>query len=255
MPSPEPPARPTVALEWRSDRVIARLDRPDRKNAINSVMVAELHALLDRLEEEPRTLIITGGQDGTFAAGADIEEVSRRGWREALGALNVRAFERIRRAPMPVVAAIDGHAIGGGAELAYAADIRIASDRAVFGNPETRLGILAGAGACYRLPALVGESLAKEMLLAGRQLDASAALAAGLVSRVVPAAELMSTAHGVADAIADGSATAVRLTKAVIDSPPGSHPTVDVLRQAVLFESDEKKLRMQAFLNRRRNRG
>lgn len=245
---------PTLSLDRRPDRVVARLDRPERRNAITAAMVGELHALLDELEAEPRTLIVTGGDGGVFAAGADIGELRERGRDEALAGINVTLFERLRRTPMPVIAAVDGLALGGGAELAYAADIRVASDRAVFGNPETRLGILAGAGACYRLPALVGESLAKEVLLAGRQLDAAEAQAAGLVSRVVPAAGLLAAAHAVADDIAKGSALAVRLTKATIDSPPSAHPALDVLAQAVLFEDGEKATRMQAFLDRRRER-
>jgi enoyl-CoA hydratase len=245
---------PTIDVEWRSDRVVARLDRPERRNAINADMVAELHALLDRLVAEPQTLIVTGGDQGTFAAGADIGELLERDRLDALAGINVTVFERLRRLPMPVIAAVDGPAIGGGAELAYAADIRIASDRAVFANPETQLGILAGAGACYRLPALVGEGLAKEMLLAGRRLDATEALAAGLVSRVVAPGDLLAAAHAVADEVGKGSRLAVRLTKAAVDSPPSAHPGFEILAQAVLFEDPEKVTRMQAFLDRRSTR-
>lgn len=241
----------TLDVDWRSDRTIVRFNRPERKNAINVAMVEELHEVLDRLERAPTALLLTGGDDGLFVSGADVSEVIERRRTEALAAINIGAFDRIKRLPLPVVAAIDGAAIGGGAELAYAADIRVASTRAVFGQPEVRLGILAGAGGTYRLPALVGGSLANEMLLAGRMLDASEALAAGLVSRVVAPSELLDCANGVIDEIVKASPAALRLTKAAIESPAAAHPLVDVLAQALLFEDEEKDRRMRAFLDRR----
>jgi enoyl-CoA hydratase/carnithine racemase len=154
---------------------------------------------------------------------------------------------------MPTVAAVDGWALGGGAELAYACDIRIAGPKAVFGNPEPGLGILAAAGACWRLTELVGESVAKQVLLAGRNLDARAALDCGLVMDVVPADRLTAEAHALLDRMARSSALALRLTKLVTDAP-GAHPTADDLAQAVLFESRDKEERMTRFLEKRRNR-
>ncbi|GAB2902054.1 hypothetical protein GCM10022245_41780 [Streptomyces mayteni] len=143
-----------------------------------------------------------------------------------------------------------GWALGGGAELAYACDLRIAGPDAVFGNPEPGLGIIAGAGACWRLPELVGESIAKQVLLAGRNLDAPAALAAGLVIDVVPAERLLDEAHALLDRMARASATALRLTKLVVDAP-GAHPVADDLAQAVLFEGRDKEERMRHFLEKR----
>jgi enoyl-CoA hydratase/carnithine racemase len=151
---------------------------------------------------------------------------------------------------MPTVAAVDGWALGGGAELSYACDLRIAGPDAVFGNPEPGLGILAAAGACWRLPELVGESVAKQVLLAGRNLDARAALAAGLVIDVVPADRLLDEAHALLDRMARSSAAALRLTKLVVDSP-GAHPVADDLAQAVLFEGQDKRERMTRFLEKR----
>ncbi|WP_428837634.1 enoyl-CoA hydratase/isomerase family protein [Streptomyces olivaceiscleroticus] len=239
----------TLRVEERADRVVVTLYRPTARNAISGQMISELHAVCDLLERDPKLLLLTG-HGGVFAGGADIAELLRRGRDEALQGINSRLFERVRRLPMPTVAAVDGWALGGGAELSYACDIRIAGPDAVFGNPEPGLGILAAAGASWRLPELVGESVAKQVLLAGRNLDAAAALATGLVMEVVPADELLDRAHAVLDRMARSSATALRLTKLVVDAP-GAHPVADDLAQAVLFEGQDKRDRMTRFLEKR----
>ncbi|MCW7944305.1 enoyl-CoA hydratase [Streptomyces hygroscopicus] len=239
----------TLQVEEREDRVVVTLHRPEARNAISGRMIDELHEVCDRLTRTPKLLLLTG-HAGVFAGGADIAELLRRGSSEALQGINSRLFERVRRLPMPTVAAVDGWALGGGAELAYACDLRIAAEDAVFGNPEPGLGILAAAGACWRLPELVGESVAKQVLLAGRNLDAPAALAAGLVIAVVPADKLLDEAHALLDRMARSSAMALRLTKLVVDSP-GAHPVADDLAQALLFEGEDKKDRMARFLEKR----
>jgi len=236
----------TVLVEELDDRVVVTLRRPEARNAINAAMVGELHEICSALEERPRLLLITGA-DGTFAAGADIAELRERGRDQALQGLNSRLFDRIARLPLPTVAAVDGYALGGGAELAYACDLRLASPAATFGNPEPGLGILAAAGACWRLRELVGASVAKQVLLAGRRLDADDAYRLGLVAAVVPAGELLKHAHGVLDRMARSGPLALRLTKLVADAP-GGHPVADDLAQAILFESDDKRARMDAFL-------
>src|SRR5262245_3001699 len=191
-----------LRVEERDDRVVVTLDRPDKRNAIDSNLVAALHDVCARLEREPRLLLLTGA-DGVFAGGADIAQLRERGRLDALAAINIGLFERIRRLPLPSVAAIDGPALGGGAELAYACDLRICAARAFFGQPEVRLGILAGAGSCYRLPALVGEGMAKEMLFTGRRVQAAEAFAIRLVNRVVEdPVELLPAAHAMLDEIA-----------------------------------------------------
>jgi enoyl-CoA hydratase len=240
----------TLLVEEREDRVVVTLHRPEARNAISGRMIDELHEVCAELERVPKLLLLTG-HGHVFAGGADIAELLRRGRDEALQGINSRLFERVRRLPMPTLAAVDGWALGGGAELAYACDLRIAGPDAVFGNPEPGLGILAAAGACWRLPELVGESVAKQVLLAGRNLDARAALAAGLVIDVVPADELLDAAHMLLDRMARSSATALRLTKLVVDSP-GAHPVADDLAQAVLFEGQDKKDRMTQFLENKR---
>lgn len=234
-----------------ADRVEVILDRPEVRNAISREMAAELHAVCEELEAEPRILILAG-TTVVFASGADIAELRERTAADALLGINSRVFDRIARLPMPVIAAIDGWALGGGAELAYAADIRIAGEGLKIGNPETGLGIIAAAGATWRLPAIVGPALAADLLLTGRTLDAAEALDAGLVSRVVPSAELLAAAHEVADRIARNDPLATRLTKEVLAAPLSEHPAIDERAQAVLFESPEKHRRMTEFLDRKK---
>jgi enoyl-CoA hydratase/carnithine racemase len=242
----------SLRIEERDDRVIVTLNRPEKRNAIDAGMVAALHELCASLEAQPKLLLLTGGTDGVFAGGADIGQLRDRGRLEALAGINVGIFERLRRLPMPTLAAVDGPALGGGAELAYACDLRICTSRAFFGQPEVRLGIMAGAGATYRLPALVGETLAKELLFTGRRVPAAEALAIRLVNRVVEEPdELLPAAHALLDEISAGSTLAVRLTKLALDAP-AAHPVAELLGQAVLFEDDEKRERMDDFLARRR---
>ena len=240
-----------VRVEERDDRLVVALDRPAKRNALDSAMVDALHDVCATLERSPKLLLLTGGAGGVFAGGADIAQLRERGRLEALAAINMGLMERVRRLPMPTLAAVDGPALGGGAELAYACDLRICTSRAYFGQPEVRLGIIAGAGACFRLPALVGEGLAKEMLYTGRPVLAAEALAVRLVNRAVEdPAELLPAAHAMLDDIAKGSPLAVRLTKAVVDAAPAAHPQLDLASQAILFEDEEKRARMTAFLER-----
>lgn len=239
-----------LRVDDRPDRLHIRLNRPEVRNAIDRTMVDELHAVCAELEREPRVLILSGAP-GVFASGADIAELRERRRDDALAGINSRIFVRIAELPMPVIAVIDGWALGGGAELAYAADFRIASDTAKIGNPETSLGILAAAGASWRLKELVGEPLAKEILLAGRVLNAEEALAVRLVTEVHPAAVLEAAADALADRIAKQDPLAVRFSKAVFHAPREAHPVVDEQAQAVLFESEAKFVRMTAFLERR----
>ena len=171
MPEPVPGA---LLLERRDDRVVATLNRPEKRNAIDQGMIDELHALCEELERDPRVLILIGA-GGVFASGADIGQLRDRTAEDARRGINSTAFRRIRSLPMPVIAAVDGYALGGGAELAYAADIRIATPRVKFGNPETGLGIIAAAGATWRLPEIVGHARASELLLTGRIIDADEA--------------------------------------------------------------------------------
>lgn len=240
----------TLRIDERDDRVVATLDRPEKRNAIDQATADALHELCARLEASPRTLILTGS-GGVFAAGADIGQLRDRTAADARRGINANAFIRIHELPMPVIAAIDGYALGGGAELAYAADIRIATPSLRIGNPETGLGIIAAAGATWRLPEIVGDARASELLLTGRILEAEEALRWGLVSSLHPADELLGAAHAIADRIAANDPLATQHTKRALRVPRAGHPSIELELQAELFESPEKHRRMTAFLERK----
>lgn len=242
-----------LRIERAEDRVTATLDRPETRNAIDQTMIDELHALCAELEEDPRILILIGS-GGIFASGADIAQLRDRRAQDARAGINTTAFRRIRALPMPVIAAVDGYALGGGAELAYAADIRIGTPGTRIGNPETGLGIIAAAGATWRLPQIVGEARAAELLLTGRQLSAQEALAWGLLSSLHEPDDLLAAAHAIADHIAANDPLATRHTKTALLAPPDRHPEIELELQAELFESTEKHRRMTAFLERRSRR-
>ncbi len=244
------PAGRGLVVEDLGDRVVARIDRPATRNAIDADLVAALHALCADLERDPRVLVLTGG-DGIFVSGANIAELRQRGRDDALRGINSTLFERVALLPMPTIAAVDGPALGGGAELAYACDLRLGTPRARFGNPEAGLGIMAAAGATWRLRDLVGEPLAKQVLLAGRVLDAQECLTAGLLGDVVEPDALMGAAHALADRVLRSSPLALRLTKLAMRMPPGAHPAFDDVAEAVLFETEDKVERMTAFLDGR----
>lgn len=238
--------------------VIARMNRPEVRNAIDETMVDEFHILCGLLERDPQILVITGcvaetskGPRGIFASGADIAQLRERRRDDALRGINSGVFHRIAKLPSPVIAAIDGFALGGGLELALAADFRIATPGAKFGQPEANLGIIAGAGALWRLKESVGTPLAKEILLAGRVLTGEEATQSHLVNELFEPGELEDGARAWAKKIGALDPLAVRLSKQLFDMPVEAHPAVDNIAQAVLFESAAKFDRMQAFLDRK----
>lgn len=242
-----------LLIEESDDRVVATLNRPERRNAIDQETIDALHALCADLETTPRTLILTGA-DGVFASGADIAQLRERRAEDARRGINAMAFIRVHDLPMPVIAALDGYALGGGAELAYAADIRICTPALRIGNPEPGLGIIAAAGATWRLPEIVGDARASELLLTGRALTADEALAWGLISAIHPADGLLGAAHAIADRIAANDPLAVQYTKRALRTPRAQHPQIEFELQAELFESPEKMRRMSEFLERKAKR-
>ncbi len=255
----DPAAFTTLRVTEAADRVAVQLNRPAVRNAIDAQMVAELHAVCASLEAAPKVLIISGipgdaaaGTKGIFASGADIAELRERRRDDALAGINSGLFDRIARLPMPVIAALDGYALGGGAELAYAADFRIGTPALRMGQPETSLGIMAAAGATWRLKELVGEPVAKQILLAGKVLTGEGALGVGLITELVESPELLEAAHALADKVCAQDQLAVQSTKRVFHEPRAAHPAVDNLAQAELFESPAKFERMQAFLDRKK---
>jgi enoyl-CoA hydratase len=248
-------AQPTfygLWLENRADRTIVTLHRPEVRNAIDAKLVTSLHSVCAELERRPRPMVLTGGTE-IFAAGADIAQLRERTSEDALAGINSTIFDRIAALPMPTIAAVAGPAIGGGAELAYACDFRIVTPTVRFANPEAQLGIMAAAGACWRLRELVGETLAKEVLLAGRSIDAQLALARGLANEVVDPDALLATADAWVDRVLKAAPLALRLTKATLRAPRSAHPLIDNIAQAILFETEEKVIRMDRFLKRERS--
>ena len=249
----------TLKLTEFADRLYVQLDRPEVKNAIDQLMVDELHAVCAYLERTPKVMVLSGtpadpesGAKGVFASGADIAQLRERRRDDALAGINSGIFDRLAKLPMPVIAALDGFALGGGAELAYAADFRIGTPELRMGNPETGLGIMAAAGATWRLKELVGEPVAKEILLAGKVLKGEECLRVGLVTELVEGKDLLEAASALADRIATQDPLAVRITKSVFHTPREAHPVIDTLAQGMLFESQAKFDRMQAFLDRKK---
>ncbi|MFV8395351.1 enoyl-CoA hydratase/isomerase family protein [Corynebacterium hindlerae] len=238
-----------LTIDYLDDRVVATMSRPEVRNAIDAQMIAEFHELCATLENDPKILIITGAE-GIFASGADIDQLRERRRDDALRGVNSTLFTRIARLPMPVIAAIDGYALGGGSELALAADFRLGTPRIKVGQPETGLGITAAAGALWRLREVVGEPIAKEILLAGRILNAEEALACGYVTGLHE--DVLAAAHELADRVGKQDPLAVRLSKQLFAMPAAAHPYVDNIAQAICFESEAKFDRMQAFLDRKK---
>jgi enoyl-CoA hydratase/carnithine racemase len=229
------------------------LDRPAKHNALDQTTVDEIHAALTEARRDPSILIVHSTTPGIFAAGADIAELRERDADAALLAINAELFERLEAHRWPTIALIDGPALGGGCELALACDFRLASNRASFGQPELALGILAGAGANWRLAQLIGIGPARRMLYAGHQLDAAAALSAGLIDELVEGAneDLLARGADLAATVATRSWRALELTKLSLRSHRPATTTFDIAAQALLFDSQDKHERMSAFLDRR----
>ncbi|HWU26975.1 MAG TPA: enoyl-CoA hydratase [Rhizomicrobium sp.] len=198
---------------------IVTLNRPKALNALNSELLAELVHALENFDadEHVRAIVITGSERA-FAAGADIKEMAPKSYMDTYkGNFLAAASERISAIRKPIIAAVAGYALGGGCELAMLADIIIAADTAKFGQPEINLGIMPGMGGTQRLARFVGKSKAMEVCLAGRNMDAAEAERTGLVSRVVPAAELLPEAVKVGQRIAEQSMPIVMMTKETIN--------------------------------------
>jgi enoyl-CoA hydratase len=218
---------------------IARLtvNRPDKLNALNAIVIAELGDAVTRIETDSavRGVIVTGAGAKAFVAGADISELSEQG---AIGGRDraiagQQVFRRLERCGKPVIAAVNGFALGGGCELAMACHLRVASESARFGQPEVKLGIAPGYGATVRLPRLVGKARALELLLTGEMIDAAEAHRIGLVNRVVPADRLIGESEALLKTILSQGPLAVRACLEAVDA--GLDMGVD---QALLLEAN-----------------
>lgn len=233
------PPIPHLKIEIRKDVALVGLNRPEQANAYDRQVLQDLGEALARLAREPgvRALVLHSGGARHFCAGADRNELSRRLPEEALDLEARRVFEGLARWPWPTVAAIRGAALGGGLELALACDLRLATPEAVFGFPETALGLIPAAGGCLRAPRILGESLAREMVLFGRRLSAEEALRFGLVSEVLPEEELLERALALAGQAAARHPLATRLAKQALglSIPRGDALDFEGAAQAILY--------------------
>ena len=237
---------------------VITLNRPKALNALNSKLLAELIGVLEDWDRgtDVRCIVLTGS-DRAFAAGADIREMAPQSY---MGMYKANFFaqvnDRISAIRKPVVAAVAGYALGGGCELAMLCDFIIAADTAKFGQPEINLGVMPGIGGSQRLTRFVGKSKAMEMCLTGRNMDAAEAERAGLVSRVVPAADLLTEAMNTAKTIAEKSVPIVMMTKESVNVAYETtlHEGVRFERRVFhsMFATDDQKEGMAAFSEKRK---
>ena len=244
----------------KQDRVcLVKINYPEALNALNTVILQELDRAFDEIAADPETdVVILTGEGRSFVAGADIAEMSVMKAEEGrrFGELGAAVFRKIELMAKPVIAAVNGFALGGGCELAMACDIRIASDNAKFGQPETGLGILPGFGGTQRLARLVGKGRAKELIFTCDMIDANEAYRIGLANKVVPQAELLDTCKAMAEKIMSKGSYAISLAKEAINTGTETDLSSGLTLEADLFglafSTDDKKEGMTAFLEKRK---
>lgn len=245
-----------IECDYEKRVALVRLNRPEVRNALSPELLMELAEALHRLDADDGVgCIVLTGSDKAFAAGADIRRMAEMSAVEILTAEWMERWASIRNIKKPLIAAINGYALGGGCELAMMCDILIAGDTATFGQPEVSIGVIPGAGGTQRLTRTVGKARAMELILTGRPFSAEEALAMGLINKIVPADSTLAEAMAMAQTIAEKPARAVRLAKeAVLASLEISlEEGLDAERQrfALLFASADQKEGMSAFLEKR----
>ena len=250
----------TLIYEKKDNIGVLTVNRPDKLNALSNELTEELQHLLDEIEKDVdlRVVVITGAGDKAFVAGADINELVER---DALKGRDVSRFRqalfaRIENLPVPVIAAVNGYALGGGLELALACNIRIASEKAQFGAPEVKLGIIPGDGGTQRLPRLVGLGRAMELVLTGDFIDAQEAHRIGLVNRVVSPDELMESVMTLAKKIASRPPLAVKYAKEAVnrsqEGDTASGYALESYLHALACTTEDKTEGVAAFLEKRK---
>ncbi len=249
----------TILYRKSDHAAIITLNRPEKLNALNRTVVSELGKALDIAESDPEVaaVIITGAGEKAFVAGADISELKQldvtkgKEFSETGQAL----FNKIERFSKPVIAAVNGYALGGGSELAWACHIRIASTNAKFGQPEVSLGLIPGYGGTQRLTRLAGRGVATELIVTGSQIDADTAFRLRLVNSVVKQPQLLPSALKLAETIATRAPMAVRLALQAIDASVQSHQDLGMMTEAQLFAlscgTEDKEEGTSAFLEKR----
>jgi enoyl-CoA hydratase len=246
-----------LVLSSRQDHVaVVRLNRPRVRNALNLALMGELVEIMGALDQDPEVrVIVLTGDERAFAAGADIGEMADASAVEMQYRPNLARWDRLRRLRTPLIAAVSGYALGGGCELAMLCDVIVAAETAQFGQPEIRLGLIPGGGGTQRLVRAIGKARAMEMILTGRFMSAGEALAAGLVTRVVPAERCLPEAIELAEQVAAMSPLAAQLAKeAVLKAFDTSLETgLDFERRSFtfLFASEDRAEGMRAFLEKR----
>ena len=249
-----------ILLEPEESIAVLKFNRPQALNALNRKAISELISILDEIKVRvvPKVLIITGTGEKAFVAGTDIAEMENLSSFEAREFADFarQAIDKIANLDRPIIAAINGFALGGGCELAMACDIRIASEKAKLGQPEMGLGIIPGSGGTQRLPRLVGPSKAKQLIFTGEIIDAKTALEIGLVDRVVPPYQLMEEAKKMAATMASKPKVALALAKSAInqgldmDLQDGLSYEIECFAQC--FATKDQKEGMKAFLEKRK---
>ncbi|MBZ6372733.1 MULTISPECIES: enoyl-CoA hydratase [Microbacterium] len=249
----------TILTEQRGRVGWITLNRPETLNALNSQVMRDVVAAAEAFDaDEGVGAIVVTGSERAFAAGADIKEMADKTGREMIMGDHFGAWARFADVRTPVIAAVSGYALGGGCELAMMCDIILAADTARFGQPEVNLGVIPGMGGTQRLIRAVGYYKAAELILTGRVMDAAEAERAGLVSRVVPASDLLDDAQRTAETIASKSLPSVFAAKAALDAAMES-PLAEGLRFerhvfAALFDTADQKEGMAAFREKREPR-
>jgi len=250
-----------ILVERKENYAVITLNRPKVLNALNQALMAELDAALDELaaDESVRAVVLTGAGERAFAAGADIGEFNALPSASVAAELSLRGqavMNKIERLPKPVIAAVNGFALGGGCELAMACDIRIAADTARLGQAEINLGITPGYGGTQRLPRLVGKGAAKLLCLTGDHITADEALRIGLVDRVVPAADLLAEAEALAAKLASKAPVVMAAIKQAINV--GTEGTLadglafEAAQFGLVFDTQDRVEGVNAFLEKRR---
>lgn len=249
----------TILLENRGSVAVLTINRPEKLNALNSKVHAEAVNALDQLrnDTEIRVVVITGAGEKSFVAGADIGEFAGQTAVTERNNFQERSlFNSLDTFPKPVIAMINGFCLGGGCELALACDIRLASEKARFGQPEINLGIIPGGGGTQRLTRLVGEGKAMEIILSGEMFDAQTALDLGLVNHVFSPEELESKTLEMANKIAEKSPIALQMAKEAVKLASRSNLDEGLRREidlfAICFSTEDKEEGVAAFLERRK---
>jgi enoyl-CoA hydratase len=246
----------TILLEKRGRVGIITLNRPETLNAINALLISELNAALDDCEADDGIgAMVLSGSAKAFAAGADIKEMKSLTFIDVYKHDFIQPWERLSRTRKPIIAAVAGYALGGGCELAIMCDFIIAADTARFGQPEITLGIIPGSGGTQRLARFIGKAKAMDLCLTGRMMDAAEAERCGLVSRIVPAADLLAEAEKAAATIAALSFPATMAAKEAVnrafETPLAEGIRFERRIFQSLFATDDQKEGMAAFAEKR----